>query len=433
MRTIFVVTIKELVLLGRDRAGLVVLFIMPAILVMVITLVQENVLELTGQKKTEVLLLDLDEGKFGQTLRGLMTTDQVNLVSWNADLKSLHDVEEAVAGGEYQLGVVLPKGTSAKMVENVRHLFEANRQEKSSSAVDQLPVVVFFDPGIMPALRSGLSAQLQMALETIGMGVKIDHLQRELKTALDSLGVPPHVLPPSLGALPEIISQPLLSMDSGVDGSGGKGMPPYNPVQQNVPAWALFGMFFTSIPIAGSILQERNSGILLRLMSLPVSPLSLLMGKMMAYIGICLCQFFLIELIGFFIFPFLGLPAFSVAQSFGSVLVTVFCCSLAACGYGLFLGSVCSTYEQASTVGSTTIVTAAAIGGIMVPVYAMPEIMQNLSILSPLNWGLNAFQELLVRGNSFSAILIDLSRLILFFLLMIFLAWKLTRNQSPGS
>jgi len=45
----------------RSRTGLLLLFVMPAILVVVITLVKENVMELTGQKKTSVLLLDLDQ------------------------------------------------------------------------------------------------------------------------------------------------------------------------------------------------------------------------------------------------------------------------------------------------------------------------------------------------------------------------------------
>ncbi len=53
MSKILTAAAKELLLLRRDRAGLLVLFIMPALLVIVITLVQENVMELTGQKKTQ--------------------------------------------------------------------------------------------------------------------------------------------------------------------------------------------------------------------------------------------------------------------------------------------------------------------------------------------------------------------------------------------
>ena len=45
---------------------------------------------------------------------------------------------------------------------------------------------------------------------------------------------------------------------------------------------------------------------------------------------------------------------------------------LAATGYGILLGTVVRTYEQASMFGAISIVIASAVGGIMVPVWAMP-------------------------------------------------------------
>jgi len=143
--------------------------------------------------------------------------------------------------------------------------------------------------------------------------------------------------------------------------------------------------------------------------------------------GVCICQFLLVAAIGFFLFPYFGLPAFTVGQSWAAIVAVVFCSSLAACGYGIFLGMLCSSYEQASALGSTTVVLAAAIGGVMVPVYAMPPLMQKLSIISPLNWGLIAFHDLLVRGYSFTAVRGELGCLILFFLFTLFFAWKFTR------
>ena len=71
----------------------------------------------------------------------------------------------------------------------------------------------------------------------------------------------------------------------------------------------------------------------------------------------------------------------------------------------------------------------------MVPVYAMPPAMQRLSIISPLNWGLTAFQDLLLRGYSVSAVLDDLGRLFLFFIVTAILSWELAgiRKYSSSS
>ena len=122
----------------------------------------------------------------------------------------------------------------------------------------------------------------------------------------------------------------------------------------------------------------------------------------------------------------MGLPAFTLSAPILSVLLIVLFSVLKACGYGVLLGAFCNTYEQASSFGATTVVIAAAVGGVMFPVYAMPQMMQEFSMISPLNWGLMAFQDLLMREKGLVEIVDDLGRLFLFFLVTISLAsWKL--------
>lgn len=426
---IFTAAVKELILLKRDRTGLLVLFLMPAILVIIITLVQENVMELTGQKKTQLLLLDLDGGELGKALRLQLAAERIEVIDWDKQQKNSDDLKAAVTGGEYRLGIIIPQGGSDTMQQGIALHTVANTSSQRSIVSSQVVVPVFFDPGILPGLRSGLTAQLEMALATIAMDAKLQNLDRELQGLLDTLGVAKERVPLHFDSLTELLDRPLLVLKDSHTDAVHKETLSYNPVQQNVPAWALFGMFFTAIPIAGAILQERKSGLWIRLSSLPVSHLVFFAGKVVAYIGVCLSQFLLIGLIGTLLFPHLGLPVFALSGSAAPVLSTVLLSSLAACGFGILLGISCTTYEQASTLGSTAVVAAAAIGGVMVPVYAMPEAMQRLSIISPLNWGLTAFQDLLVRGYSFSAIWDDLGRLVLFFLLTIFLAWRLAQPQ----
>ena len=111
---------------------------------------------------------------------------------------------------------------------------------------------VFFDPGIMPGLRSGITAQLQMALRALAMEAKIEALGKMVKRSMPTFGA----LPPELSQLTGSgftgrLRQPLLRLEENRDTFSAAGTIDYNPVQQNVPAWALFGIFFTAIPIAG--------------------------------------------------------------------------------------------------------------------------------------------------------------------------------------
>ena len=429
MKKTFTAAAKEILLLSRDRAGLIILFLMPAILVVVITLVQENVMELTGQTKTKILFLNLDDDDLGHALQIQLSTGNLEIIAWDRDKgKNTEDLQAAVQGGAYQVGIVLPEGSSAGFQARARQRVrkgggQGQKQKKTSLSAIQ----VFFDPAIMAGLRSGIMAQLQMAVQAVSVQTEIRLLEEILNDAMAELKISREFSPLPVPGLAAALDSPLLTIEEG--GKSDSRKEEYNPVQQNVPSWALFGMFFTAIPIAGSILQERKSGIWTRLTSLPVSPLVLFAGKILAYIGVCLCQFLLIGLIGAFLFPYLGLPSFTIgANPVGTGIVVLFA-SLAACGYGMVLGMACDTYEQASTIGATTIVGAAAIGGVMVPVYAMPRVMQDISIISPLNWGLTAFHDLLIRGASLSGIFDDLGRLIIFFLFTMIISWKLAKNR----
>jgi ABC-2 type transport system permease protein len=59
---------KGLLFLSRDRAGLLVLFLMLAVLVIVVSLVQEHILKVTGETAIRVLLVDQDRQLLGQMI-----------------------------------------------------------------------------------------------------------------------------------------------------------------------------------------------------------------------------------------------------------------------------------------------------------------------------------------------------------------------------
>jgi ABC-2 type transport system permease protein len=58
----------------------------------------------------------------------------------------------------------------------------------------------------------------------------------------------------------------------------------------------------------------------------------------------------------------------------------------------------------------------AALGGVWVPVFIMPKVMQLVSQVSPMNWGLSAFYDVFLRNASIKAIIPEICLLFLFFL-----------------
>ncbi|MCF6185558.1 MAG: ABC transporter permease, partial [Bacteroidales bacterium] len=95
---------------------------------------------------------------------------------------------------------------------------------------------------------------------------------------------------------------------------------------------------------------------------------------------------------------------------------------LAAIGVGILLGTLANTPEQSAPFGATTVVILAAIGGVWIPVFAMPQVMQVVAKLSPMNWGLNGFYDVIIRNGELADIIPEISLLGLFFCSMIFIS-----------
>jgi ABC-2 type transport system permease protein len=70
-----------------------------------------------------------------------------------------------------------------------------------------------------------------------------------------------------------------------------------------------------------------------------------------------------------------------------------------------------------------SVVIAAAVGGIMVPVYAMPKLMQQISQFSPLAWGLTALVDVFARNGTAQSVSPQIALLLAFFAATVLLSW----------
>ena len=108
--------------------------------------------------------------------------------------------------------------------------------------------------------------------------------------------------------------------------------------------------------------------------------------------------------------------------------------ALAATGFGMMTGTIVRTHQQASFFGATFTVIAGTVGGNMVPVFLMPQSMQFISRFSPLNWGLNAFLDIFLRGGGLVAILPNVLLLLGFFAVtMSIAAWCFIKQEFTAS
>ena len=395
---------KELTLLRRDRAALAILFVMPMALVLVVTLVQNNVLD--SKATIDILLVDDDGGTLGQAIEeGLVASEFFEV---RTDLEGVRltpeTLKRAVIDGKYQLGVVVHAAASEFLRVRVEQLVDGVTPDPGGA--DDITLIL--DPAMPAALESSAESLLRFLVRGEEVRVLIEQVVEALELDLSG-GDSARALGESL----KLGTTRLTGIRQEFATDDRPTVTP-NAVQHNVPAWAMFGIFFIIMPISGSLLKERHEGTLMRLTTIPVAFPVLLFGKILAYVLVNLVQLGLMLWIGVAVLPRFGAPALSLGERPDLILAVGLGASLAATGSGLMLGAVARTYEQASALGPISIIIAAAVGGIMVPVFLMPRFMQPLSKFSPLHWGHDAFVGIFVRGAGFRELAPDLIRLLLF-------------------
>jgi ABC-2 type transport system permease protein len=233
-------------------------------------------------------------------------------------------------------------------------------------------------------------------------------------------------LPPDLEQ--EIVSNEIGINEIPISRDGSRNIP--NSTQHNIPAWTIFAMFFVVISLGSSVVKEKVNGSFMRLKTLPTNYMVALLSKQITYLVVTLAQAAVIFSIGVWMFPKMGLPPLNLPSDLGGLFLVSLITGWCAVSFAIMIGVFSNTLEQANGIGAVSIVLLAAIGGLLVPSFAMPASFQVLLRLSPLHWCLEAFYGLFLEGGKLKDILINILPLfaITVILQLITLAGLKTKN-----
>ena len=201
-------------------------------------------------------------------------------------------------------------------------------------------------------------------------------------------------------------------------------------VQQSVPAWLIFGMFFVVIPISGVLVQERNDGTLTRIVTFGVRPGAVLAGKLVAFMALNWVQLVLMLVVGRWLVPALGGDALYLDLQPGWFALMVFATSAAAVGMALLIAAFTRTFDQAAALGGGANVVLGALAGIMVPRNLMPAGMQTLSEWSPMGWALDGMQTVFLGAPDAAQVLPKVMLLLAFAIVCLALSWHPIRHPA---
>lgn len=409
--------IKEILLLKRDIGGIVIIFVMPLLLIVTITLIQDSTFKNMEGSKIPIIFIDNDNSEISESIKKQFENSKTFELLTNFNEKS---AEEAVFGGDYQMAIVIPKNLTKDINTNidskVQAIVSSFGLETDSSAVKKntskaKDIRLYFDPATNISFKNNvMNAVNKMVFEIENKKI--------YKAFQDQLGTKEDLKNKSLIAFKEITPK-----------KGNLDVLP-NSVQHNVPAWALFAIFFIVVPLSINLVKEKSQGTSIRARISPTPYFIHILGKTCTYLIICVIQFLLMVAVGIYLFPYMDLPQFDVSGKMLPLIIVTIFSGLAAIGFGVLLGTIADTQEQSAPFGATSVVVLAAIGGIWVPVFLMPEFMQSIAKFSPMNWGLNAYYDIILRNSGIGGIAKEIIFLFLFYIAMVAISLLYERKQN---
>lgn len=394
--------LKDLRILTRDKVGLVLMFLMPVILAIVIASVQNSTFELVNDNKIPLLLYNEDNQEPSLALEEAL--DKVGMFNINkpADIKNSMELQSRVNTKTALIAVDISPHYSDDVWKKSKEIARKALKDleipadSSGSYPDSVTgITVYYHPVLQESFRRSIEGGLQSALQ----GVQSRYIVKNLYLSVNNENIPD-----SLEHQIVVNQTPVKAV--AVSKNHSQGIP--NATQHNIPAWTIFAMFFIVISLGSSVVREKLSGSIIRLRTLPTHFGVALASKQITYILVTFLQAVVIFSIGKWLFPTMGLPALNIPADLGGLIIVTLICGWCAASFAICVGVFANTQEQANGFGAVAIVLLAAVGGLLVPSFAMPASFKYIMQLSPLHWCLEAYYGLFLEGGKIKDILANI-------------------------
>ena len=160
--------------------------------------------------------------------------------------------------------------------------------------------------------------------------------------------------------------------------------------------------FSTLVITALSMTREREAGTMENLLSMPVRPLEVMMGKITPYVGLGYVQVFLILAVAVAVF---GVPVRGSIPLLLAVLGVFIACNLA---LGFTFSTIARTQMQAQQMAQFALLPSMMLSGFIYPFSGMPLWARAIGEMLPLTHVIRICRGILLKGNGFFDIAPDL-------------------------
>jgi ABC-2 type transport system permease protein len=349
-----------------------------------------------------IFVVNEDAGTSGaKVLRALKDSPNLELTP----LSTRAEADRRVGAGEHMAAVIIPPDFSKNITRpqggKLEIITDPANTEKASivnGLVNEAIAPIIIEAEVNRAIGRILSG-INLNPQDPGSGSQSAQIQKFLSAALKGI---------VSSQVQDALDNPLVEVEPRSSGGNADRRPP-NLMEWLVPGYSLMFVFFLVGSMAITVVEERESGTLRRLLITPTSRASILIGKVLPYFVIAVVQFTLLLVLSTLIFGInLGSSPFALALVILSSAAVV-------AGMGLLVASLAHSEGQAGGISTLSILTMAVVSGAMFPSIRVP----GLELLTPHYWALMGVQNIITRNLGLESVLLPAG--ILFALAAVFI------------
>lgn len=356
---------KELKLLLKGKGNLFFLIIMPALFIALFG----SVFSGAENSTIKVNYIDQDHSAISQNFLHSVSQVKGFTLQQNAS-SSVNDQIEQIKNGKLSMLVVIPEGFG-KDIESGK------------------PTNIQFYRDVTADTEAG-------PVETVLNGVASTYQKENISKMLAKAGQSPE-------KVAKIMEPPFRVQEIRESGSTGK----VSMIEQIVPGYTVMFVFFILMSMMRSFLGEKETGMLSRLRSTPMRPMTYLAGMWIPAILAVLVQCVVLLGFGHYVYHVnLGDPI--------AISLIVICLAICGTGIGLAVSFLVRGENQGRGITMLITLGGAALGGVWLPTDLMPHIAQVMGYFTPQYWAQKGFLDVMVRGATLHGIWESLLILIAF-------------------
>lgn len=416
MNKILTIGWKDLTVIFRDRAALILMLLAPFILTLGMGMVTGSFSDSgsggTGLADIPVMIVNEDAGELGKNLVTLLKSDDLAELLTVDTTSSISEARRQVDDNEIAALIIIPTGFSAGILP-----------DQSGGTQAAAPIELYTNPArpisssVVSSIVDGFVSQVETGVTAVSISI----------TQLISNGlVSPD--PASIGAAGQALAAQLgdnsaaspitLVRNSAAETQDDSN----NAMAFFAPGMALFFLMYTVTLGGRSFLAERDEGTLPRLMVSPTSSVQVLGGKVL---GIFLTG---VVQVGILIVASSLIFGLTWGDPLGVGLL-IMATAAAATGWGMVLASFAKTPAQITSLGSTVMLIFGIMGGSFLPV---PDIgfLNWVSKITPHAWALDGFSTLSQGGTLANIATSLLALLIMAAVLFTFASFSFRRSGA---